>query len=96
MKKPSFETTTRLILIFSSLCGVVMFTFMLWNLSNEVNTAARFYTVTQNNTIYTGNSIGGGDGYVKITDKDGTMFVLDAAHGPISIRRSDLGNDSID
>jgi len=95
MKKLSFETTTRLILIFSSLCGVVMFTFMLWNLSNEVNTAARFYTVTQNNTTYTGNIIRGDD-YVKITDKDGTMFVLDAAHGPISIRRSDLGNDSID
>jgi len=93
MKKPSFEITT--ILIFNLLCGVIMFTFMLRNLSDEVNTAARFYTVTQNNTTYTGNIIRG-DGYVKITDKDGTMFVLDAAHGPISIRRSDLGNDSID
>ena len=95
MKKPSFETTMKLILVFNGICGLITIAFISKKLADEVNIAARFYTVTQNNTTYTGNIIRGDD-YVKITDKDGTMFVLDAAHGPISIRRSDLGNDSID
>lgn len=72
-----------------------MFTFMFWNLSDEVNTAAKFYNVTQNGTTYTGRIIRG-DHYVKVTDKDDNMVILDAAHGPINIRRSDLGNYPID
>ena len=95
MKKPSFETTMKLILVFTIICGLVTVTFITMKIADEANTASRLYTVTQNNTTYTGNIIRGDD-YVKITDKDGTMFVLDAAHGPISIRRSDLGSDSID
>jgi hypothetical protein len=95
MKKPSFETTMKLTLAFAIICGLITIAFVTKKLADEVETVARFYTVTQNNTTYTGNIIRGDD-YVKITDKDGTMFVLDAAHGPISIRRSDLGNDSID
>jgi hypothetical protein len=85
----------KLTLVFTIICGLITIAFITKKLADEVNTADRFYTVTQNNTSYTGNIIRGDD-YVKITDKDGTMFVLDAAHGPISIRRSDLGNDSID
>ena len=95
MKKPSFETTVTLTLVFAIICGLITIAFVTKRLADEVETAARFYTVTQNNTSYTGNIIRGDD-YVKITDKDGTMFVLDAAHGPISIRRSDLGSYSID
>jgi len=93
MKK--LETTAILILMFCVICVIVMFTFMIWTLSDGVSAAKYSYTVTQNNVTYTGNIIRGDD-YVKVTDKDGTMFVLDAAHGPISIRRSDLGNFSID
>ena len=95
MKKPSFETTMKLILVFTIICGLITVTFITMKIADEANTASRLYTVTQNNTIYTGNIIRGDDN-VKITDKDGTMFVLDAAHGPISIRRSDLGSYSID
>ena len=95
MKKPSFETTMKLILAFTIICGLITVTFITMKIADEANTASRLYTVTQNNTTYTGNIIRGDD-YVKITDKDGTMFVLDAAHGPISIRRSDLGSYSID
>ena len=95
MKKPSFETTMKLILVFTIICGLITIAFISKKLADEVNTASRLYTVTQNNTTYTGNIIRGDDN-VKITDKDGTMFVLDAAHGPISIRRSDLGSYSID
>ena len=95
MEKPSFETTMKLILAFTIICGLVTVTFITMKIADEANTASRLYTVTQNNTTYTGNIIRGDD-YVKITDKDGTMFVLDAAHGPISIRRSDLGSYSID
>ena len=95
MKKPSFETTMKLILVFTIICGLITVTFITMKIADEANTASRLYTVTQNNTTYTGNIIRGDD-YVKITDKDGTMFVLDAAHGPISIRRSDLGSYSID
>lgn len=95
MKKPSFETTMKLILVFTIICGLVTVTFITMKIADEANTASRLYTVTQNNTTYTGNIIRGDD-YVKITDKDGTMFILDAAHGPISIRRSDLGSYSID
>ena len=95
MKKPSFETTMKLILAFTIICGLVTVTFITMKIADEANTASRLYTVTQNNTTYTGNIIRGDDN-VKITDKDGTMFVLDAAHGPISIRRSDLGSYSID
>ena len=95
MKKPSFETTMKLILVFTIICGLITVTFITMKIADEANTASRLYTVTQNNTTYTGNIIRGDDN-VKITDKDGTMFVLDAAHGPISIRRSDLGSYSID
>lgn len=95
MKKPSFETTMKLILAFTIICGLITVTFITMKIADEANTASRLYTVTQNNTTYTGNIIRGDD-YVKITDKDGTMFILDAAHGPISIRRSDLGSYSID
>lgn len=95
MKKPSFETTMKLILAFTIICGLVTVTFITMKIADEANTASGLYTVTQNNTTYTGNIIRGDD-YVKITDKDGTMFILDAAHGPISIRRSDLGSYSID
>ena len=95
MKKPSFETTMKLILAFTIICGLVTVTFITMKIADEANTASRLYTVTQNTTTYTGNIIRGDDN-VKITDKDGTMFVLDAAHGPISIRRSDLGSYSID
>lgn len=95
MKKPSFETTMKLILAFTIICGLITVTFITMKIADEANTASRLYTVTQNNTTYTGNIIRGDDN-VKITDKDGTMFVLDAAHGPISIRRSDLGSYSID
>ena len=95
MKKPSFETTMKLILAFTIICGLVTVTFITMKIADEANTASRLYTVTQNNTTYTGNIIRGDDN-VKITDKDGIMFVLDAAHGPISIRRSDLGSYSID
>jgi len=95
MKKPSFETTMKLILFFTIICGLITVTFITMKIADEANTASRLYTVTQNNTTYTGNIIRGDDN-VKITDKDGTMFVLDAAHGPISIRRSDLGSYSID
>ena len=95
MEKPSFETTMKLILAFTIICGLVTVTFITMKIADEANTASRLYTVTQNNTTYTGNIIRGDDN-VKITDKDGTMFVLDAAHGPISIRRSDLGSYSID
>ena len=95
MKKPSFETTMKLILVFTIICGLITVTFITMKIADEANTASRLYTVTQNNTTYTGNIIRGDDN-VKITDKDGTMFVLDAAHGPISNRRSDLGSYSID
>lgn len=95
MKKPSFLKIEILILVFTIICGLITIAFISMKLADEVNTTARYYSVTQNNTTYTGNIIRGDD-YVKITDKEGTMFVLDAAHGPISIRRSDLGNDSID
>ena len=95
MKKPSFDTTMKLILVFTTICGLVTVTFITMKIADEANTASRLYTVTQNNTTYTGNIIRGDD-YVKITDKGGTMFVLDAAHGPISIRRSDLENYPID
>ena len=95
MKKPSFETTMKLILVFTIICGLITVTFITMKIADEANTASRLYTVTQNNTTYTGNIIRGDDN-VKITDKDGTMFILDAAHGPISIRRSDLGSYSID
>jgi hypothetical protein len=94
MKKLTFGGQ-ELILLFSLLLGVIMFSFMLMNLTGEVNTAAKFYNVTQNGTTYTGR-IMRGTNYVKVTDKDDNMVILDAAHGPISIRRSDLGNFSID
>ena len=98
MKKLIFgdqEFITLAILLFSLLLGLIMYSFMFMNLSGEVNTAAKFYNVTQNGTTYTGRIIRG-DHYVKVTDKDDNMVILDAAHGPISIRRSDLGNFSID
>jgi hypothetical protein len=101
MKKLTFDGQQLIerlrdeILIFSLLCGVFMFTSMLWNLSDEANTAARLYSVTQNGTTYTGRIIRG-SGYVKVTDKDDNMVILDAAHGPISIRRSDLMEHPID
>lgn len=91
MKKPSFLKIEILILVFTIICGLCTIAFISMKLADEVNTTARCYSVTQNNTTYTGNIIRGDD-YVKITDKEGTMFILDAAHGPISIRRSDLGN----
>ena len=94
MKKLTFGGQ-ELILLFSLLLGVIMFSFMFMNLSGEINTAAKFYNVTQNGTTYTGR-IMRGTNYVKVTDKDNNMVILDAAHGPISIRRSDLGNFSID
>ena len=95
MKKPSIETTMKLILVFQIICGLVMITFVLIDITDGVNTAAKFYNVTQNGTTYTGR-IMRGTNYVKVTDKDDNMVILDAAHGPISIRRSDLGNFSID
>lgn len=94
MKKLTFGGQ-ELILLFSLLLGVIMFSFMFMNLSGEANTASKFYNVTQNGTTYTGRIIRGTN-YVKVTDKDDNMVILDAAHGPISIRRSDLGNFSID
>ena len=94
MKKLTFGGQ-ELILLFSLLLGVIMFSFMFMNLSGEINTAAKFYNVTQNGTTYTGR-IMRGTNYVKVTDKDDNMVIIDAAHGPISIRRSDLGNFSID
>ena len=94
MKKLTFDGQ-ELILFFSLGCGVIMFTFMFWNLSDEVNTAAKIYNVTQNGTTYTGRIIRG-DHYVRVTDKDDNMVIFDAAHGPINIRRSDLGNYPID
>lgn len=72
-----------------------MITFVLIDITDGVNTAAKFYNVTQNGTTYTGR-IMRGTNYVKVTDKDDNMIIIDAAHGPISIRRSDLGNFSID
>ena len=95
MKKPSIETTMKLILVFQIICGLVMITFVLIDITDGVNTAAKFYNVTQNGTTYTGR-IMRGTNYVKVTDKDDNMIIIDAAHGPISIRRSDLGNFSID
>lgn len=95
MKKPSIETTMKLILVFQIICGLVMITFVLIDITDGVNTAAKFYNVTQNGTTYTGR-IMRGTNYVKVTDKDDNMVIIDAAHGPISIRRSDLGNFSID
>ena len=94
MKKLTFGGQ-ELILLFSLLLGVIMFSSMFMNLSGEINTAAKFYNVTQNGTTYTGR-IMRGTNYVKVTDKDDNMVIIDAAHGPISIRRSDLGNFSID
>ena len=85
----------KLILVFQIICGLVMITFVLIDITDGVNTAAKFYNVTQNGTTYTGR-IMRGTNYVKVTDKDDNMVILDAAHGPISIRRSDLGNFSID
>ena len=81
--------------MFCVICVIVMFTFMIWTLSDEVSAAKHGYTITQNNVTYTGNIIRGDD-YVKVIDRDDNMIILDAAHGPISIRRSDLGNFSID
>ena len=95
MKKPSIETTMKLILVFQIICGLVMITFISIDIADAVNTADKFYNVTQNGTTYTGR-IMRGTNYVKVTDKDDNMVILDAAHGPISIRRSDLGNFSID
>jgi len=95
MKKPTFETTTILILMFCVVCVIVMFIGMIWTLSDEISTAKYSYTITQNNVTYIGNIIRGDD-YVKVIDRDDNMTILDAAHGPISIRRSDLGNFSID
>ena len=95
MKKLTFETTMKLILVFTIICGLVTVTFITFKIADEANTAAKFYNVTQNGTTYTGRIIRG-DHYVKVTDKDDNMVILDAAHGPISIRRSDLGNFSID
>ena len=95
MKKLTFETTMKLILVFTIICGLVTVTFITFKIADEANTAAKFYNVTQNETTYTGRIIRGTN-YVKVTDKDDNMVILDAAHGPISIRRSDLGNFSID
>lgn len=95
MKKLTFETTMKLILVFTIICGLVTVTFITFKIADEANTAAKFYNVTQNGTTYTGRIIRGTN-YVKVTDKDDNMVILDAAHGPISIRRSDLGNFSID
>ena len=95
MKKLTFETTMKLILVFTIICGLVTVTFITFKIADEANTAAKFYNVTQNGTTYTGR-IMRGTNYVKVTDKDDNMVILDAAHGPISIRRSDLGNFSID
>jgi hypothetical protein len=72
-----------------------MGTFILWTLSDEISAAKYGYTIIQNNVTYTGNIIRGDD-YVKVIDRDDNMIILDAAYGPISIRRSDLGNFSID
>ena len=85
----------KLILVFTIICGLVTVTFITFKIADEANTAAKFYNVTQNGTTYTGR-IMRGTNYVKVTDKDDNMVILDAAHGPISIRRSDLGNFSID
>ena len=85
----------KLILVFTIICGLVTVTFITFKIADEANTAAKFYNVTQNETTYTGRIIRGTN-YVKVTDKDDNMVILDAAHGPISIRRSDLGNFSID
>jgi len=90
MKKLTFETTTLLVLLFCLACLIVMGTFMIKVLSDEVS-PTKGYIITQNNITYTGNIIRGDD-YVKVIDRDGNMVIIDAAHGPISIRRSDLGN----
>ena len=95
MKKPTFETTMLLILVFCVVCLIVSLTFMIWTISDIASGAKHSYTITQNNVTYTGNIIRGDD-YVKVIDRDDNMIILDAAHGPISIRRSDLGNFSID
>jgi len=85
MKKLTFETTTLLVLLFCLACLIMMSLLHLRDC----------YIITQNNITYTGNIIRGDD-YVKVIDRDGNMVIIDAAHGPISIRRSDLGNYSID
>ena len=95
MKKPTFETTMLLILVFCVVCLIVSLTFMILTLSDIASGAKHVYIITQNNVTYTGNIIRGDD-YVKVIDRDDNMIILDAAHGPISIRRSDLGNFSID
>ena len=95
MKNLSFETTLKLILAFTIICGLVTVTFITIKIADEANNAAKFYNVTQNGTTYTGRIIRGTN-YVKVTDKDDNMVILDAAHGPISIRRSDLMEHPID
>lgn len=95
MIKLSFETTMKLILVFTIISGLVIVTFITIKIADEANTAARLYNVTQNGTTYTGRITRGGE-VVKVTDKDDNMVILDAAHGPINIRRSDLGNYPID
>ena len=95
MQKLSFESIMRITIIFTALCGVSIITFTVIKIMDEISAANQIYTVTQNDATYIGSIIRADD-YVKVTDKDDTMTILDAAHGPINIRRSDLGNHPID
>jgi hypothetical protein len=95
MKKLTFEKIMQLWLILAAIFGLIIIIFTVISISDEISAAKHSYIITQNNVTYTGNIIRGDD-YVKVIDRDDNMIILDAAHGPISIRRSDLGNFSID
>ena len=78
------------------LLGIVMIAFLgVFLLDEVIFTQASVYSITQRGTIYTGR-IQQGHSTVKVTDSDGNTIILDAAHGPIDIRRSDLGIHPID
>jgi|APGre2960657404_1045060.scaffolds.fasta_scaffold131843_2 hypothetical protein len=95
MKRLTFETTMLLILVFCVVCLIVSLTFMMLTISDIASGAKQVYTVTQNDASYVGSIIRGDD-YIKVIGKDNNMVILDAAHGPISIRRSDLEEYPID
>ena len=95
MKRLTFEKIMQLWLILAAMFGVIIIIFTVISIEFEISAAKHSYTVTQNDVSYVGSIIRGDD-YIKVIGKDNNMVILDAAHGPIIIRRSALEEYPID